>query len=125
MGNAIKFTARGEVVLRVFPEYEAEKYAELHFIVSDTGIGIPPHKIVRIFKAFEQVDGSTTREYAGTGLGLAISSQLVEMMKGKIWAESEIGTGSVFHFTVRFEYPTSPVRKVAPKAKSSLAGVSY
>ncbi|MGC8660056.1 MAG: response regulator, partial [Desulfomonilaceae bacterium] len=123
VGNAIKFTARGEVVLQVFPTHESQEDVELHFVVSDTGIGIPPHKIDRIFKAFEQVDGSTTREYGGTGLGLAISSQLVEMMKGKIWAQSEVGAGSVFNFTARFLYPSTPVRRVTPKSKSSLTGV--
>ncbi|MDA8406854.1 MAG: response regulator [Deltaproteobacteria bacterium] len=123
VGNSIKFTAKGEVVLKVYIESESDEYAELHFAITDTGIGIPKDKLDRIFKAFEQVDGSTTREYGGTGLGLAISSQLVEMMKGKIWVESQIGRGSVFHFTVRFEYPSSPVRRVIPKGKSTLAGL--
>ncbi|MGO9738101.1 MAG: response regulator [Desulfomonilaceae bacterium] len=123
VGNSIKFTAKGEVVLKVCPDYESDEYVELHFTVIDTGIGIPKDKLGRIFKAFEQVDVSTTREYGGTGLGLAISSQLVEMMKGKIWVESEIGQGSVFHFTARFEYPSSPVRRVIPKGKSMLAGL--
>ena len=123
VGNSIKFTTNGEVVLKVCPEREGDNYVELHFTVTDSGIGIPKDKLGRIFKAFEQVDGSTTREYGGTGLGLAISSELVEMMNGKIWAESEFGRGSVFHFTARFEYPSNPVRRVIPKGKSTLAGV--
>ncbi|HEY2930392.1 MAG TPA: response regulator [Acidobacteriota bacterium] len=105
VGNAIKFTERGEVALRVTEESRAKNEVVLRFDVSDTGIGIPPEKQVAIFEAFTQVDGSTTRKYGGTGLGLTISARLVEMMGGAIWLESEPGKGSTFHFTARFGLP--------------------
>jgi signal transduction histidine kinase/CheY-like chemotaxis protein len=101
-GNAIKFTQRGEVLLSVRVDSREENSAVLHFTVADTGIGIPKEKQSRIFEAFMQADGSSTRRYGGTGLGLAISSQLVAMMGGRIWVESEPSQGSVFHFTARF-----------------------
>jgi PAS domain S-box-containing protein len=103
VGNAIKFTDRGEVVLRVLPESLRNGNVCLHFSVTDTGIGIPPDKQQLIFDAFSQADSSTTRRFGGTGLGLAISKQLVELMDGKIWVESEAGQGSTFHFTAAFE----------------------
>jgi PAS domain S-box-containing protein len=99
IGNAIKFTERGEVVLRVENESQTGGEICLHFSVRDTGVGIPAEKRDSIFGAFEQADDSTTRKFGGTGLGLAISSRLVEMMKGRIWLESEPGEGSTFHFT--------------------------
>jgi signal transduction histidine kinase/CheY-like chemotaxis protein len=102
VGNAIKFTDRGEVVLRVEKESTANGEVGLHFSVSDTGIGIPRDRQAILFQAFTQVDASTTRKYGGTGLGLAISSQLVKMMGGRIWMESELDQGSTFHFTARF-----------------------
>lgn len=123
VGNSIKFTEKGEVIVKVETSSETDKEIELHFSVSDTGIGIPSDKVEKIFKAFEQVDGSTTREYGGTGLGLAIASQLVEMMKGQIWVESQIGRGSVFHFTACFGFSTQPVRRVFASEKSILKGV--
>jgi two-component system, sensor histidine kinase and response regulator len=101
-GNAIKFTDRGEVVLNVKCESQADGRAMLHFTVRDTGIGISANKLEAIFGAFTQADSSTTRRFGGTGLGLAISSRLVDMMGGRIWAESELGQGSKFHFIVSF-----------------------
>ncbi len=100
-GNAIKFTERGAVVIRVERLSEKGGEVELHFSVEDSGIGIPISKQKYVFSAFAQADSSSTRTFGGTGLGLTISSQLVEMMGGKIWLESEEGKGSTFHFTVR------------------------
>ncbi len=102
LGNAIKFTEEGGVSVGVLLEKATNDQAVLHFVVADTGIGIPPQETARIFERFEQVDSSTTRKYGGTGLGLAISNQLVRMMDGKMWVESELGKGSKFHFTVVF-----------------------
>ncbi len=102
IGNAIKFTAKGEILLQVDKESQTENEIVLHFSVIDTGMGIPPDKQRLIFEAFSQVDGSTTRKYGGTGLGLTICSQLVKLMNGKMWVESEENVGSKFHFTARF-----------------------
>ena len=102
VGNAIKFTERGEVVFLVETESRTENEICLHFTVTDTGIGIPPEKQLLIFAPFVQADGSATRKHGGTGLGLAISAQLVEMMGGRIWVESKVDKGSTFHFTTRF-----------------------
>ena len=101
LGNAIKFTERGEVQLQVELDFESESEVELHFAVSDTGIGIPKDKQQLIFDSFSQADGSTTRRFGGTGLGLAISSQLIDLMGGRIWVESAVGEGSTFHFVVK------------------------
>ncbi|NLS97724.1 MAG: response regulator [Planctomycetaceae bacterium] len=106
VGNAVKFTDRGEVVLRVERNDDVGEDVVLHFSVSDTGIGIPREQQTIIFEAFEQLDRSTTRRYAGTGLGLAISSRLVEFMGGRIWVDSQVGLGSTFHFTAQFETVT-------------------
>jgi signal transduction histidine kinase/DNA-binding response OmpR family regulator len=103
IGNAIKFTPRGHVLLEVREDARHEGSTTLHFQVSDTGIGIPPEKHAVIFEAFSQVDGSTTRRFGGTGLGLTISSTLVQMMGGRIWVESEPDAGSAFHFTASFD----------------------
>ncbi|MDK9726294.1 MAG: PAS domain S-box protein [Sterolibacteriaceae bacterium MAG5] len=99
LGNAVKFTERGEVALEAAPDEDAA--GRVHFCVRDTGIGIPESKLDRIFEAFAQEDSSTTRRYGGTGLGLTISARLVDMMGGRLWAESEVGRGSAFHFTAR------------------------
>jgi len=102
LGNALKFTERGEVTLLVECESTVHEAVVLHFIVKDSGIGIPAEKQAGVFDAFTQADGSTTRRFGGTGLGLTISRQLVEMMGGRIWVESTPGIGSAFHFTARF-----------------------
>jgi two-component system, sensor histidine kinase and response regulator len=102
VGNAIKFTEVGEVVVQVGVESREENAAVLHVRVRDTGIGIPPEKQSLMFQAFTQADSSMSRRYGGTGLGLAISAQLVQMMGGRIWLESEPGKGSTFHFTARW-----------------------
>jgi two-component system, sensor histidine kinase and response regulator len=101
VGNAIKFTHEGEVGLKVDVEERDGKDRVLHFVVSDTGIGIPAEKHALIFDPFAQADTSTTRKYGGTGLGLSISTRLIRLMGGKIWLESEEGKGSRFHFTTR------------------------
>jgi len=104
VGNAIKFTEVGKVMLRVQVEAADEAtHRTLHFVVSDTGIGIPAEKQQVIFAPFSQADSSTTRKYGGTGLGLTISRHLVEKMGGKLWVESEVGRGTQFHFTARLE----------------------
>jgi PAS domain S-box-containing protein len=111
VGNAIKFTEHGEVVVRVNVETHGEPDILLHFSVTDTGIGIPAEKQAHIFEAFAQADSSTTRKYGGTGLGLAISAQLCELMNGVMWVESEEGRGSIFHFTAHFGRPGSTTKK--------------
>lgn len=119
VGNAIKFTAQGEVVVRVERKEDEEL---LSFTVVDTGIGIPRDKLETIFAAFSQADTSTTRQFGGTGLGLAISARLVEMMEGRLWVESIVGLGSMFHFTVRL----TPSREEGPPLPrlSDLQGLS-
>jgi PAS domain S-box-containing protein len=112
VGNAIKFTDKGEVLVDVRLEGRADEQAWLHATVSDTGIGIPPEKQQLIFAPFEQADGSVTRRHGGTGLGLAISSRLVGMMGGRIWVDSEVGRGSTFHFTARLGLAREPVPPV-------------
>jgi PAS domain S-box-containing protein len=102
VGNAIKFTETGEVVVGVALEEETAESIRLRFSVSDTGIGIAPEKVATIFESFNQADGSVTRRYGGTGLGLAISKQLSELMNGRIWVESKKGEGSIFHVTAQF-----------------------
>ncbi len=103
VGNAIKFTSSGEVSLHVSTKGEEQSPCTLHFVISDTGIGIAPDKLEAIFNSFTQADTSTTREYGGTGLGLTISKSLIELMGGKIWIESALGSGSHFHFTIRMD----------------------
>jgi len=103
IGNSLKFTGKGQVSVNVATRSTRGETVELLFAVQDTGIGIACDKLSPIFEAFSQADGSTTRKYGGTGLGLTISSRLVELMKGKIWVESEEGRGSTFYFTAVFE----------------------
>jgi two-component system, sensor histidine kinase and response regulator len=100
VGNAIKFTSRGEVTLRVESNGDQGDFRVVHFTVADTGIGIPPKQQAIIFDPFTQADASTTRKYGGTGLGLAISARLVSMLGGKIWLNSVVGRGSEFHFSI-------------------------
>jgi PAS domain S-box-containing protein len=108
LGNAIKFTARGEVTLTVSVEAAGDTGPHLRFVVRDTGIGIPSEKLGTLFQPFTQIDSSTTRRFGGTGLGLSISRRLAEVMGGTVGAESEEGVGSSFWFTARFEKQDEP-----------------
>jgi signal transduction histidine kinase len=120
LGNAIKFTDRGKVTVTVVKETQSAAEIVLHFRVSDTGIGIPLEKQRVIFEAFTQADGSSTRKYSGTGLGLTISRQLVELMNGRIWVESEPCRGSIFNFTVCFGCPMGQLGRPIPSAPALL-----
>jgi signal transduction histidine kinase/CheY-like chemotaxis protein len=111
LGNAIKFTQHGEVVLRVETEARTDENILLHLSVRDTGIGIPKDRQELIFAAFTQADNSTTRSYGGTGLGLTITARLVELMGGRIWVESEAGKGSTFHVTASFDLAKTPAKQ--------------
>ena len=108
VGNAIKFTHRGEVAIQVRQDCNSADPGALQFAVSDTGVGIPEDKLSFIFESFAQAHASTSREYGGTGLGLAISKNLVELMGGRIWVESAAGSGSTFYFTARFGVALRP-----------------
>ena len=123
VGNAIKFTDSGEVVVLVEQESQKDDEISFHFAVRDTGIGIPEEKQSSIFSAFQQADGSTTRRFGGTGLGLAVSSQLVDLMGGRIWVESEPGKGSSFNFTARFKLQTLPGDTVDVLSDVDIRGV--
>jgi two-component system, sensor histidine kinase and response regulator len=119
IGNSLKFTESGEVVLEVRVISRTDSDVELEFAVRDTGIGIPDAKLSRIFEAFEQVDTTLTRRFGGTGLGLAICRKLTELMGGKIWVESRLGQGSTFYFTTRFPFvPEAP----ASQTSASMVG---
>ena len=124
VGNAIRFTDTGEIVVRVDGDVTGNGMADLHIKVTDTGIGIPLEKQRDIFQAFTQVDGSTTRRHGGTGLGLTISSQLVGLMGGRIWVESEPGVGSQFHVTVTLPVSTARLDAVALPDRDALARMS-
>jgi signal transduction histidine kinase/AmiR/NasT family two-component response regulator len=119
VGNALKFTEKGEVGVKVERMNSDAEGLPLEFTVWDTGVGIPPEKQKAIFESFTQADSSTTRKYGGTGLGLTISLRLVELMGGKIWVESEIGHGAKFHFTVNFRPSAQPFR-----AERKITGVA-
>jgi signal transduction histidine kinase/DNA-binding NarL/FixJ family response regulator len=104
VGNALKFTEHGQVLIAVAQELQAGNSTKLHVSVTDTGIGIPVNQQATIFEAFRQADGSTTRRFGGTGLGLTISTTLVRLMGGRLWVESEPGVGSTFHFTLALDF---------------------
>jgi PAS domain S-box-containing protein len=123
LGNAIKFTASGEVSLVVLDAHEQEDALNVHLAVLDTGIGIAPEWKARIFDAFVQADGSNTRSHGGTGLGLSICSRLVGFMGGRMWVESEVGRGSAFHFTANFAIPAAPGLRTAVAAPEVLHGL--
>ncbi len=120
IGNAIKFTQQGEVVMEVGAESQTGDCIDLHFAVTDTGMGIPVDKQRTIFDPFTQVDGSMTRKFGGTGLGLTISSRLVEGMGGRIWVESEPGKGSTFHFTARLGLQKTTALRPRPAEPANL-----
>jgi signal transduction histidine kinase/DNA-binding response OmpR family regulator len=123
VGNATKFTERGEVVVRVQADEMSDHSVNLVFSVRDTGIGIPPDKIESVFRPFEQVDASTSRRFGGTGLGLTVCQRLVDLMGGRVWVESTVGLGSTFYFTGRFGRGTQPGRSRAAERLTGLAGM--
>jgi len=123
VNNAVKFTERGEVVVSVTTRQDSSHSThELHFVVEDTGIGIPSDRVDRLFRSFSQVDASTTRLFGGTGLGLAISKRLAEMMGGTMWVESEVEKGSRFHFTIRTTAAPSQTRVFLRSVQPELKG---
>ena len=124
VGNAIKFTEHGEVVLRVNLESEGGEALWLRFRITDTGIGIPSEKHNLIFAPFTQADSSSTRRHGGTGLGLTICFQLVELMEGRLWVESEVDKGSSFYFTARFGVSKSKVETIVPAQEAKLQGLA-
>ena len=123
VGNAIKFTPEGKIQVTVEEEKKTAKAVQLHFIVTDTGIGISKDKINSIFEAFSQADGSTTRNYGGCGLGLTISFQLVKLMNGKIWVISQLGQGSQFHFTITLTLRKGKAEKPSPTPIENLTNL--
>ena len=123
VGNAIKFTERGEILVSVDVIHEIDGGRHLRFRVRDTGLGIPPEARKRLFKAFTQVDASTTRKYGGTGLGLAISKRLAELMGGRMWVDSTPGVGSTFHFTLCVDWVAPGPRRIRPENRVHLRGL--
>ncbi len=123
VGNAIKFTHHGEIVIKVSRQSESSDWTELLFTIADSGIGIPPEKQATIFEAFTQADSSTTRQFGGTGLGLSISVRLVNMMGGTIWVESKMGQGSTFRFTARLKPAHAPAPSSADPSELNLSGI--
>ena len=142
VGNAVKFTSQGEVIVELGSRSKSqtsaggetgtawisasppsEDFLMLHFSVRDTGIGIPPEKMDRLFRSFSQVDASTTRQYGGTGLGLAISKSLAELMGGHMWVESAVGKGSTFHFTIRVQSAPDTPRPQLQGLQPQLSGL--
>jgi CheY-like chemotaxis protein len=121
VGNALKFTKLGHIVVSVREEARLEGRTTLHFSVTDTGIGIAPESHDAIFESFRQADGSTTRHFGGTGLGLTISATLVEMMGGRIWVESEPGVGSTFHFTLALDIAVAPDPTLAKRHSTPIS----
>jgi CheY-like chemotaxis protein len=122
IGNAIKFTDHGSVIVRILNDPDINQAGAIRFSVTDTGIGIPKDKLEAIFESFTQAHASTSRKYGGTGLGLSISRHLAKLMGGKIWAESAEGQGSTFHCVVRLSAPPQPARP-KPPAAHDLAGL--
>ena len=123
LGNAVKFTDAGEVVLDVRVEEANPARATLRFAVTDTGVGIPAEKQQQIFQAFTQADASTTRRFGGTGLGLAIALRLVELMNGRMWVQSEVGHGSTFFFTAGFDRPQAATQPPLLDKTTALDGL--
>ena len=121
VGNAMKFTDQGEVVIRAESQPAAELQALVRFTVRDSGSGIPPDALATLFEPFTQVDGSSTRAHGGSGLGLAISARLVRLMGGKLTVDSELGRGSTFSFALPFMLPEEPVADAAADAHGASA----
>ncbi len=120
IGNAVKFTESGEVIIRATKKVDADGRKQIHVAVHDTGIGIAAEKLDRFFQSFTQVDASTTRKFGGTGLGLAISKRLTELLGGRMWVTSELGVGSTFQFTIPYE--PAPAQKLPPGPPKDWAG---
>ena len=122
IGNAVKFTEWGQVMVKVHADYPGSQAIRLHFAVQDTGIGIPIEKQAKVFESFTQVDGSMARRYGGTGLGLTITRRLIELMGGQIWVKSDVGQGSTFHFTVILSLPRTDMLAETSEANRDLEG---
>ncbi|HHK41463.1 MAG TPA: sensor histidine kinase, partial [Planctomycetaceae bacterium] len=124
LDNAIKFTERGSILVVLEEQWRTDDEVGIHLAVEDTGVGIPPDRLERIFESFTQADASTTRKFGGTGLGLTITAELVQMMDGRIWVQSSEGQGSTFHVTLRFPLASpEPLRqRIAEQMRQVLAG---